>query len=176
MSNHWARSIMSYRCQPDTSSYSINAKPMGATLSAISVNMDTSSLVYYQRQTNGHDLVSYRCQPGHQILIDQSQTNGHDLSLYVSMRTKLLSSSNQIGVFLSTKYISSCYSCCLSTLERFYRETEFPLVNLESQIRAKKIPVSLPSSPIKMLCKSVQGFLIYDKILKIYISPLKWRK
>ena len=86
----------------------------------------------------------------------------------------------QLSIFLhvplSTEYISSCSTGRLSTLEQFYRETEFPWLNLESQIRAKKIPVSLPSSPIKMLCESVQGFLIYDKILKIYISPLKWRK
>ena len=33
---------MSYRCQPDTSSNTINVKPMGAILSAIDVNKDTS--------------------------------------------------------------------------------------------------------------------------------------
>ena len=33
---------MSYQCQPDTSSYSINAKSMGAISSAINVKTDTS--------------------------------------------------------------------------------------------------------------------------------------
>ena len=33
--------LMSYRCQPDSSSYSINVKPMGAILSAIDFNTDS---------------------------------------------------------------------------------------------------------------------------------------
>ena len=35
--------LTSYRCQPDTSFYSIYAKPMGAISWAIDVNKDTSS-------------------------------------------------------------------------------------------------------------------------------------
>ena len=41
----------------------------------------------------------------------------------------------------------------------------FPL-NLESQNQAKNIPVDLPSSPIKIWGKSVQGFLSYDRTKK----------
>ena len=38
--------------------------------------------------------------------------------------------------------------------------------NLESQNPAKNIPFGLPSSPIKMWGKSVQGFLSYDQTNK----------
>ena len=86
---------MSYRSQPDTSlnqcqtnghalssnvsmrtcQLSINAKPMGTTSWAFSVNWTLA------------------------------QFNGHNLSLYVSMRAKLLSYSNQSRVSISTNYI-----------------------------------------------------------------------
>ena len=36
-------------------------------------------------------------------------------------------------------------------------------LNLESQNQAKNIPVGLPSSPIKIWGKLVQGFLSYDR-------------
>ena len=40
------------------------------------------SLVNYQCQTNGHDLISYQCQHRHKLVIYQSQTNGHNLVSY----------------------------------------------------------------------------------------------
>ena len=39
-------------------------------------------------------------------------------------------------------------------------------LNLESQNQAKNISVGLPSSPIKIWGKSVQGFLSYDQTNK----------
>ena len=39
-------------------------------------------------------------------------------------------------------------------------------LNLEFQIQAKNIPVGLPSSPIKIWGKLVQGFLSYDRTNK----------
>ena len=37
------RDLASYQCQPNNSSYSINAKPMDVILLANDVNMDTSN-------------------------------------------------------------------------------------------------------------------------------------
>ena len=39
-------------------------------------------------------------------------------------------------------------------------------LNLESQNQAKNIPVGLPSSPIKIWGKSVQGFRSYERTIK----------
>ena len=36
-------------------------------------------LVFYQRQTNGRNLVSYQCQLGNQLLIDHHRTRSHEL-------------------------------------------------------------------------------------------------
>ena len=38
--------------------------------------------------------------------------------------------------------------------------------NLESQNESKNISAGLPSSPIKILCKSAQGFLSFDRTNK----------
>ena len=143
-------------------SSTINAKPMDTILSAIDVNPDTRYLLINPKPMDMISACMFQWEPNYSLAAIKSEFL-YQLSIF-------------LHVPLSTEYISSCSSGRLSTLEQFYRETEFPWLNLESQIRAKKIPVSLPSSPIKMLCESVQGFLIYDKILKIYISPLKWRK
>ena len=65
------------------------------------------------RQTNGHDKLSMSLH-GHKHLIDQRQTiERKQLSVSLQWarswtRTWLLSCSNQIRVYISTEYISSC--------------------------------------------------------------------
>ena len=47
----------------DTSYYSVNVKPLD-TIDELSMSTG-HSLKFYQRQTNGWDLISYLCQQGH---------------------------------------------------------------------------------------------------------------
>ena len=49
--------LLGYRCQPDTSSYTINAKPMGTILSAIDVNRTLA--INQSMAIKGRDLNSY---------------------------------------------------------------------------------------------------------------------
>ena len=49
MSNHWPQ-FMNYQCQLDTSSYYINAKPMGAILSAINANRTLAHILSMPNQ------------------------------------------------------------------------------------------------------------------------------
>ena len=55
----------------------------------------------------------------------------------------------------SAAKVTKSYSFRLPALERFYQKTKFSLfkvdrLNLKPQYQAKNIPVSLPSSPIKI--------------------------
>ena len=43
---------------------------------------------------------------------------------------------------------------------------KFDSLNLESQNQAKNISIGLPSSPIQIWGKSIQGFLSYDRTNK----------
>ena len=55
----------------------------------------------------------------------------------------------------------------LPALEQFYRETiKVDPLNLESLNQTKDNPVGLPSYPIKIWGKLVQGFLSYDRTNK----------
>ena len=76
--------LMIYGCPPNTNSYSINAKPMGAISSTIDVNRTLACILSMPNQwarsrqlsmskrtlaginhcqTTGQDLMSYQCQP-----------------------------------------------------------------------------------------------------------------
>ena len=58
-------------------------------------------LIFYQRQTNGHDLVSYQCQQG--LAKNRLMPNQWALSQLVCFNpNQFLSRSNQIGDSLST--------------------------------------------------------------------------
>ena len=71
----------------------------------------------------------------------------------------------------SAAQVTHSYFYRLPALKRFYWETKFSPINvdppnLESQNQTKNISVGLPSSPIKIWGKSVQGFLSYDRTNK----------
>ena len=49
-------------------------------------------------------------------------------------------------------------------------------LNWESQTQAENIHVGLPSSPIKIWCKSVQGFRRYNRTSKQTNRDRRWRQ
>ena len=86
----------------DTSSLSINAKPMGL----ISYQcLYGHKHIIDQRQTNWRDQLSMSFH-GHKHVIDQCQTNGHN---FFRTRPQLLSRSNQSGVSKSMNLRFMCY-------------------------------------------------------------------
>ena len=70
----------------------------------------------------------------------------------------------------SAAKVTKSYSRRLPALNDFTGKLKFVIkvdqLNVESQNQAKDLPVGLPSSPIKIWGKSVQGFLSYDRTNK----------
>ena len=56
-------------------------------------------------------------------------------------------------------------------LGKYVFDIKVDLFNLETQNQSKNIPMTFPSSPIKIWGKSVQGFQSYDLTDKLYRSP-----